>query len=75
MTYRELRLWQRRMGFSPDAAARALGMNPAAYEEMVRETGADLRTVDRRTALACSALAAGLKEWRCGTIEGVYSAP
>ncbi len=75
MTSRDLRLWQRRMGFTPASAARALGMCPVAYADLVKETGPDQRIVDRRTALACAALAAGLKEWRCGVVEGVLSAP
>lgn len=59
MTADMLRAWQAHMGLSQRAAADALGVTQAAYSRWV--TGAT--AIDRRTALACAALAAGLGPW------------
>jgi plasmid maintenance system antidote protein VapI len=59
MTSDDLRAWQAHMGYIYDTAAAALGMSRRAYAEMING-----RTpIDRRTALACAALSAGLGEW------------
>lgn len=59
MTPVELRAWQAHMSISQRAAAEALGITQATYSAMVLgKSGIDLRT-----ALACAALAAGLRPW------------
>lgn len=63
MTPDNLKAWQSRMGYINTAAAEALGMSRSGYEQL--RTGASRTTgkplaIDRRTALACAALAAGL---------------
>lgn len=69
MTADDLRAWQAAMGYTYDSAAAALGLSRSAYADMIagrsRSTG-EARAVDRRTALACAALAAGLDEWDPG---------
>jgi transcriptional regulator with XRE-family HTH domain len=66
MTSEDLRAWQAAMGFTYDTAAQALGVNRSTYADWVagqsRTTGKPI-TIDRRTALACAALASGLGEW------------
>lgn len=59
MTADNLRAWQAHMGLTQRAAADALGVTQAAYSRWV--TGAT--GIDRRTALACAALSAGLGKW------------
>ena len=68
MTPADLRAWRAHMGISSQqAAAEALGMSPSNYKDLEsgvrRTTGAAIEQLDRRTALACAALAAGLGEW------------
>lgn len=67
MTADDLRAWQASMGYTYDSAAQALGVNRSTYADLLsgvsRATGKP-KGVDRRTALACSAIAAGLGEWR-----------
>lgn len=59
MTPADLRAWQARMGMSQRSAAEALGITHATYSAMVLgKSGINLRT-----ALACAALAAGLRPW------------
>lgn len=66
MTADDLRAWQASMGYTYDTAAQALGVNRSTYADWVvgksRTTGKPI-TIDRRTALACAALAFGLGEW------------
>lgn len=66
MTSDDLRAWQAAMGYTYDTAAEALGVNRSTYADWVagksRTTGKPI-TIDRRTALACAAIAAGLSEW------------
>lgn len=67
MTPADLAAWQAQMGFSQRQAAEALGVTLPTYQEWRR--GARFRDgapveIDRRTVLACAALAAGLAEWR-----------
>jgi transcriptional regulator with XRE-family HTH domain len=67
MTTDDLRAWQAAMGYTYDTAAFALGVSRSTYADLLsgvsRATG-KLKDVDRRTALACAAIAAGLGEWR-----------
>lgn len=60
MTPADLRAWQQAMSYSYTTAAEALGINRATYARLLSGES----TIDRRTALACSAIAAGLSEWR-----------
>lgn len=66
MTPDDLRAWQAAMGYTYDTAAAALGVNRSTYADWLagqsRTTGKPI-TIDRRTALACAAIAAGLGEW------------
>lgn len=66
MTPADLRAWQTAMGYTYETAAAALGVNRSTYADLAsgisRATGKP-KDVDRRTALACAALAAGLAEW------------
>ena len=66
MTPDDLRAWQASLGYTYDTAAQALGVNRSTYADWVagqsRTTGRPI-TIDRRTALACAAIAAGLGEW------------
>jgi predicted transcriptional regulator len=70
MTPADLRAWRTNMGItSQDKAAELLGMSSSNYKDLeggVRRTsGAVIEQLDKRTALACAALAAGLREWSC----------
>lgn len=64
MTPADLQIWQARMGLSQRSAADALGMSLPAYQAMLRgssfSTGKP-RRIDRRTALACAAIEAGIQ--------------
>lgn len=51
-----LKAWQTRMGFTRDLAAAALGMSRSGYGFLL----SGRNPIDRRTALACLALEAGL---------------
>jgi transcriptional regulator with XRE-family HTH domain len=66
MTADDLRAWQSFMGYTYETAAAALGVSRSAYADLAsgisRATGRP-KDIDRRTALACAALAAGLAEW------------
>ena len=55
MTTKELISWRKHMGFTQDEAAKALGMTKANYNAMEQSGRAN-----RRTKLACMALAANL---------------
>ena len=66
MTTADLAAWRQHMGYTQRAAAAALGVTLATYQRL--ERGAEWAdgaavTIDRRTSLACAALAAGLAEW------------
>lgn len=66
MTHEELLAWRERMGWTQASAAEALGVAVKSYQEL--ERGAYFGSnrplgIDRRTALACTALAFGLPEW------------
>lgn len=66
MSPTDLKAWRETMAYSQRAAAAALGITLATYQAM--ERGSNFATgkpveIDRRTALACGALAAGVPEW------------
>jgi hypothetical protein len=71
MTPDDLRAWQAHMGFTYVTAAAALGINRSTYADLLsgfsRTTGKP-KDIDRRTALACAALAANLGEWRSSAV-------
>ena len=58
MTPADLRAWQARMGFTYETAAAALGISRSGFAKLL----AGDHPIDKRTALACAALAAGLDE-------------
>ena len=67
MTPADLAAWRAQLGYTQRAAAAALGITLPTYQRL--ERGAEWAdgaavTIDRRTALACAALAAGLSEWQ-----------
>lgn len=66
MTPADLAAWRAHMAYSQRAAAAALGVTLATYKRLERGAewadGAPV-AIDRRTALACAAIAAGLAEW------------
>ena len=59
MTPADLRAWRTHMGLSQTQAADKLGVTQQVYSR--HELGQV--KIDRRTALACAALAAGLVPW------------
>lgn len=59
MTPDQLRFWQAKMGYTYETASEALGMSRSGYAKMVL----GLASIDRRTALACAAIAAGMQPW------------
>ena len=67
MTPADLAAWRAHLGYTQREAAAALGVTLATYQRLERgaewSDGAAV-TIDRRTALACAALAAGLDGWR-----------
>ena len=66
MTPADLAAWRARMALTQRQAAAALGITLATYQRLERgaewTNGAPV-AIDRRTALACAALAVGLDEW------------
>lgn len=62
------------MGYTQRAAAEALGVQLITYQQWERGTrfhdGAPA-PIDRRTALACAALAAGLEAWPAAAAQQV----
>ena len=60
MTTDDLRVWQAAMGYTYAQAFAALGIGNGTYARMLSGES----KIDRRTGLACAALAAGLEEWR-----------
>ena len=59
MTPTDLRTWRTHMAWSQTQAADKLGITQQVYS---RHERGDVK-IDRRTALACAALAAGLGPW------------
>lgn len=71
MTPADLRAWQAHMGLSLTTASAALGMHRSSYARLL----AGDPPIDRRTALACAALAHGLDEWQAQeAAEGAQAA-
>ena len=66
MTPADLRAWRTKMGITQDKAAKLLGMSPSNYKDLEmgkrRTTGKVIEQLDRRTALACTAIVEGLQE-------------
>jgi len=62
MTPADLRAWQAAMGYTYESAAEALGMSRGGYAKLV----GGVCKIDRRTALACAAVAEGLAPWSPG---------
>lgn len=59
MTPGDFRAWQAHMGYTYETAAEALGMSRSGFAKLL----AGDHPIDKRTALACAALAAGVGEW------------
>lgn len=81
MTSSDLAAWRKWMGFSQRDAAAALGVSLPTYQRLERgakwSDGVPVE-VDRRTALACSAIASGVDEfapWRVGVSSSPLSGP
>ena len=81
MTSSDLAAWRKWMGFSQRAAASALGVSLPTYQRLERGAkwadGVPVE-VDRRTALACSAIASGvdgLAPWRVGVSSSPLGGP
>lgn len=70
MTPTDLRAWQAHMGYTYATAADALGVNRSTYANWLQDTNrasGQPTVIDKRTALACAALAAGISEWSVDT--------
>lgn len=66
MTPGDFKAWMASQNLAKPGAARALGVSESTIADWMRGTSRTTGkavTPDRRTALACSALAAGLDEW------------
>jgi len=66
MTSVDLAAWRAQMTYTQRQAAAALGITLATYQRLERGaewTDGGAVTIDRRTALACAAIAAGLTPW------------
>jgi hypothetical protein len=59
MTNDELRAWHTHMGYTYETAAEALGISRSGYAKLL----AGNHPIDKRTALACNALAHKIGEW------------
>lgn len=66
---KHLREWQKRMNFTYDDAAAALGMSRSGYANYL--SGTDQRIIDLRTALACAAIEHGLEPMEGGKFVGL----
>lgn len=69
MTPSDIKAWRESLGYSQGTAAEALGVTKTTYQSM--ERGRSFATdkpvaIDKRTALACAAIAAGLPPWPAG---------
>ena len=58
MTANDFRAWLIAHGFTQEKAAEALGVKRNTISKMLAGG-----VIDKRTGLACSAIAAGLSEW------------
>ena len=66
MTHADFAAWHEHMGYTYETGAEALGVNRSTYANLLAGTRRDSGTpvvYDRRTALACAALAHGLEPW------------
>lgn len=54
-----LRAWQKRMGYTYDDAAAALGMSRSGYSALIAKSNPVF--IDLRTALACAAIELGVE--------------
>lgn len=59
MTPADLRAWQAHMGYTYETAAKALGISRSGFAKLLSGES----TIDKRTALACNALAHKIGEW------------
>ena len=59
MTPSDLRAWQAHMGYTYETAAEALGLSRSGFAKLL----AGDHPIDKRTALACNALAHKIGEW------------
>jgi len=64
MTANDLRTWQKLMNFDNGAAAEALGLATDDYRNLLNGSV----EIKQQTALACSALAAGLGPWNSTSV-------
>ena len=66
MTSEEFKFWMQCMHLSERRAADVLGVSPATVGDWVRgrsRTTGKIVVIDKRTALACSAIHKGLDPW------------
>lgn len=59
MTPADLRAWKLSMAYTYETAADALGISRSGFAKLLDGT----HPIDKRTALACAAIAAGLEPW------------
>ena len=59
MTPADLRAWQAQMSYTYETAAEALGISRSGFAKLL----AGAHPIDKRTALACAALAKGVEAW------------
>lgn len=60
MTTDDLRAWQAHMGYTYEKAAEALGISRSGFAKLL----AGDHAIDKRTALACAAIAAGIEPYK-----------
>ena len=60
MTPADLRAWQAQMGYTYEKAAEALGVSRSGFAKLL----AGEHAIDKRTALACAAIAAGIEPYK-----------
>ncbi len=60
MTPSDLRAWQAHMGYTYETAAEALGISRSGFQKLL--SGAN--PIDKRTTLACAAIAAGIEPYK-----------
>lgn len=78
MTPADLSTWRQHMALTQRAAAAALGVSLPTYQQWERGSRFDSAAtveIDRRTALACAALAAGMSEWTATTATATAATP
>lgn len=78
MTSSDLAAWRQHMALTQRDAAAAMGVSLPTYQQWERgsrfDSGASVE-IDRRTALACAALAAGMSEWTATTATATAATP